>query len=265
MEDRHFFDANFFSGYTHGMGDYHFHNHYEISLVTKGRIHVLLRDFAQYGDQPRLILSPPKAPHRIFTEPSTLYERTNISFSEGFLSDFFPRHRFLLSVFRKNGRVILLNDAQAAEYQKYADAISGEHDPLRRKLHILLYLSKISEQLSLTSQTAASLPACVGGALNWLHEHYAEKITAGELAWKLGVGRTTLMTLFKKHTGSTLNEFVTQRRLQAAIELMGGGATQQEAAEKSGFGDCCNMIRCFKRSFGLTPRQYMTDRSRLLP
>jgi AraC-like DNA-binding protein len=35
------------------------------------------------------------------------------------------------------------------------------------------------------------------------------------------------------------------------------GQIEQTVAEKCGFNDSCNMIRCFKREVGCTPKKYI--------
>ena len=79
---------------------------------------------------------------------------------------------------------------------------------------------------------------------------------AGGLAWKLGIGRTTLMTAFKSYTGSTLQEHILRYRLSKAIKMLSSGLTEQVVAEACGFGDPCTLIRSFKKVTGMTPREY---------
>ena len=81
---------------------------------------------------------------------------------------------------------------------------------------------------------------------------------AQELADKIHIGRTTLMTQFKKYTGKTLNEYIINCRLRSAIKLLAEGKTEYEAAVNSGFSDSSAFIQCFKRIFKMTPRQYMS-------
>lgn len=65
------------------------------------------------------------------------------------------------------------------------------------------------------------------------------------------------MTGFKKYTGTTLNEYLLRCRLKAAVELLQNGKNEQQTAEECGFTDACNLIRSFKRHFGITPKKYL--------
>ena len=101
------------------------------------------------------------------------------------------------------------------------------------------------------------MPSYIFEALSFVSNHYAEHIVASTLADKLGVGRTTFMTAFKKHTGSTLSDYVNRCRIKNAILYLQKGLTQQEVAEQCGLNDACNLIRCFKKEFNMTPRKYV--------
>ena len=96
-----------------------------------------------------------------------------------------------------------------------------------------------------------------------IEKNYHKKIVAQELADFLFVSRTTLMTNFKKYTGCTLNEYITNLRLKRAIELLSIGKTEQETAEACGFSDSGALIRTFKSVFKTTPKKFFTNKKRL--
>ncbi len=67
------------------------------------------------------------------------------------------------------------------------------------------------------------------------------------------------MTEFKKYTGSTLNDYIIHCRLKNAVSLLYKGTAEQQIEEKCGFGDVSNLIRCFKRVYGTTPKKYLKE------
>ncbi|MBR5157590.1 MAG: helix-turn-helix transcriptional regulator [Clostridia bacterium] len=138
--------------------------------------------------------------------------------------------------------------------------IENESNLMRKKLLILYLLSYIDEFANNT--LSITVPSYIMQAMVYIEEHYYEKITAAELARKLHIGRTTLMTMFKKHTGFTLNNYIVQCRLKKALTLFQEGKTEYEIAERCGFGDISGLIRSFKNYFGMTPRQYFNSRKK---
>lgn len=252
------FKTDSYEGYLPNMSDYHMHAYYEISLILSGSVKILLPDAAQTGMQSRLVLTPPMTSHLIVCEPHILYRRINLLFSPDFLTVHDSEWKNLLGVFGRNGRVVPLSNAGLADFLHLAQEMQCESDRFRLRLWLMLFLSKISSHVKEEGDgTATELPAFVTEALSYLQEHHAEKIVAADLAWRLGVGRTTLMTAFKKYTGSTLNEYLTSCRLKHAITLLRCGNTRQSTAEACGFGDACNMIRSFRQRFGMTPGEYL--------
>ena len=251
------FYTDSYEGYLSRMSDYHMHSYYEISLIFSGNVKVLFPDRVQSGDQCRLVLIRPMTPHLILCEPNLLYSRVNMLFSNDFFSEIAPEWKQLLAAFGRGGKIILLSKEEATTLGRLAEEIKEDCDPIRRKLRLLLFLSIAAEISGNDGDCADELPGFVSGALSYLQEHYGEKIVAEKLAWHLGIGRTTLMTVFKKYTGATVNEYLTDIRVKAAVNLLRAGQTEQFAAEKCGFGDTSNMIRCFKKRFNMTPKQYV--------
>ena len=251
------FSTDSYEGYLPNMSDYHMHEYYEISLILSGDVKVLLPHSVQHGTMSRLVLTRPMTSHLIVCEPNLLYKRINLLFSGDFLADYLSERNQLLGVFGKHGRVIPLTEEQTKEFSALAEEMRKDSDPFRRRLWLMLFLSKISDFLREGQETSEELPSYVSEALSYIQENYAQKIVSSDLAWRLGVGRTTLLTAFKKYTGATLNDYLTRYRLKQAISCLRQGKTQQDAAEICGFGDACNLIRAFKRCFDMTPGQYL--------
>ena len=124
--------------------------------------------------------------------------------------------------------------------------------------HLSLSLLSSAESISFKiPDTSSQTPKYITAAVSYLTENFTRKITADELAATVGVGRTTLMTGFKKYMGVTMNEYVTGCRLKQAIKQMRSGSTIDEAAEECGYADGSCLIRVFKKRFGVTPMEYL--------
>ena len=252
----HQFTTDSYTGYAQRMSDYHMHDYFEISLIISGDVKVLLPKTAESGTESKLVLMRPRTPHFIVSEPSRLYSRLNVLFSSDFIANYVPEWQKLSSVFGKDGTVQRITPKECEEYISLIHKMQAETDEFRIRLHLLMFLSLIADRME-TSGEMDEPPAHVTGALSYITEHYNEKIVAIDLAWQLGVGRTTLMTAFKKYTGTTVNEYVLQCRIKNALRMLREGATEQSTAEACGFSDVCNLIRTFKRYFKMTPRQYL--------
>ena len=251
-----------YEGYVPNMSRYHTHSYYEISLIIRGNVTVILGNTADSvtssGTDCRILLIRPHTPHFITPEPDALYTRRNILFSTDMLADCPPEWRELLGAFGKNSRMLHPDGETMAQCLKLTDAMKQEHDPLRRRLLLLYFLSVLLEKKG-EEDHGTEIPSFINDALHYISKHYPEKITASSLATEVGVGRTTLMTGFRRYTGTTLCEYLTRCRLRSAVKCLGDGMTEQETAERCGFGSTCYLIRVFRKHFGSTPMEYIRN------
>ena len=254
--------VTYYQGDRSIMTDFHSHKYFEVSLIVSGSIRSLLCDRCEEGSHSRLVLTAPGTPHFIYmTEPS-LYHRVNLCFSMDFVTDYVPEWKRLSEVFGKSGNIIMVSEESCNFLLKKLDGINAETDAFRQRLLILELLSHISDLDSRREESFSDRPPKhVVEALLYIQEHYAEHIVASDLAWRLGVSRTTLMTSFKKHTDTTLSDYVTRVRLKKALAILKLGESQEVAAEQTGLCNGGGLIRAFKRCYGMTPKQYLNNMS----
>lgn len=78
-----------------------------------------------------------------------------------------------------------------------------------------------------------------------------------EIADMFGISGGQLTRLFKKKEGMSLQEYLIQRRIEAAChDLKHTAATIKEIATGSGFADEKNLFRMFKKYYKMTPSDY---------
>lgn len=249
-------------GYTTSVADYHSHGFYEVNLILSGNVRILLADQSVETNMSHLVLTGPGVPHFIACHPDTLYRRLYLCFSAELMEQGGVEWNRFRRMFEGNGGVVTISESQCALCQRVIKEIGGEEDLYRRRLLILYLLSHIFSMQKSGASPVMPVPACVIGALSYIHKHYAQRVVAEKLAQQLHVGRTTLMTAFKKHTGSTLNDYVTGLRVKQARRALRQGATVQETAEACGFADAGTMIRAFRKHMGMTPGQYQRQECR---
>lgn len=93
-------------------------------------------------------------------------------------------------------------------------------------------------------------------ALTYINLHLADKITVQTLAKQANVSVNTLERHFWEKLGMTPSEYMKQKRLAKAFELLAGPYNVTETCEKCGFNDCSAFIAQFRRVYGMTPLQY---------
>ncbi|MCR5255460.1 MAG: response regulator [Acetatifactor sp.] len=92
----------------------------------------------------------------------------------------------------------------------------------------------------------------------YLSEHYTEKIVIQEVAEKFGFNYTYFSYLFKKVYAQSPSEYVIQRRIENAKQMLkqSDEVSVKEVALSVGYSDPYYFSRIFKTITGLTPSEY---------
>ncbi|BBI33445.1 helix-turn-helix domain-containing protein [Cohnella abietis] len=98
--------------------------------------------------------------------------------------------------------------------------------------------------------------------LSYLQEHYHEDVTTEQLAAQAHLGTKQYAHLFKKMTGKTPIDYVTEMRIRKAKELLiiSSGHQLRDIAEQVGYSDPYYFNRRFKQVVGIPPRQFIRKR-----
>ena len=91
--------------------------------------------------------------------------------------------------------------------------------------------------------------------LHYMNNHFLEPVTLDELSRNLGLSKSYMCRLFKKHIGQTIVYHLNERRCHYAYALIADGMPLQNAALKSGFSDYNYFSRTFKQIMGKRPSE----------
>jgi len=93
-----------------------------------------------------------------------------------------------------------------------------------------------------------------------IDSRHARLSSLDELAGEVGMSVSALQRLFKKYYGTTVADYLRQRRLIEAKEaLEHAGISIGEASYLAGYNHTSNFISAFRRTFGKTPGDMFTD------
>ncbi|WNR46293.1 response regulator [Paenibacillus roseipurpureus] len=99
-------------------------------------------------------------------------------------------------------------------------------------------------------------PRLIDKAKAYINAHYHEPLSLGDVSEWVGVTESHLSKQFVKETGENFIAYVTQIRIEKAIQLMWGGMKLFEIAERVGYPNQGHFSRMFKKVTGQTPQQY---------
>ena len=91
---------------------------------------------------------------------------------------------------------------------------------------------------------------------DYLDAYYAEDVELAELAEIAGLSRHYLIRAFRKATGMTPHAYLTDRRIDAARNMLRSGLSPADVALRCGFFDQSHLTKVFKARIGVTPGEF---------
>ncbi len=102
----------------------------------------------------------------------------------------------------------------------------------------------------------SSSPDYVNKVIGFINSRYMEEIRIEEIAASLNLNRKYLSRIFKAKTGTTMQEYLINKRLTEARNLLEKGYNVGEAATLCGYPDTFAFSKAFKAFFGQSPKAY---------
>lgn len=92
--------------------------------------------------------------------------------------------------------------------------------------------------------------------LNYINRNITENIRIEDLAKQFFLSESYICRIFKEATGTTINKYITARRISIAKAHLGNGESVSESFEQSGFSDYSNFLKAFTKAVGMSPKKY---------
>lgn len=113
----------------------------------------------------------------------------------------------------------------------------------------LVKKNSIKQYSPQVQRTVIQIDSDLGGDLSLKH-----------LAEQQNINASYLSTIFKRETGQTITEYIIQRRMQLARQLLSSTQLQiQTIAQHCGIPDVNYFSKTFKKYVGMTPKQFRQD------
>ncbi|BAL24857.1 helix-turn-helix transcriptional regulator [Azoarcus sp. KH32C] len=98
----------------------------------------------------------------------------------------------------------------------------------------------------------------VARAKQFIEDNFREPISLDGLAALVGLTRFSLAKHFRQRVGVSPYRYVCEVRVRHAQRMMAQGFRLTDVASEVGFFDQSHLARHFKRSCGMTPREYIS-------
>lgn len=126
---------------------------------------------------------------------------------------------------------------------------------------LLVYLNRAYFDTPSAIRQDVTESETINGMVAYIETHLTGELTLDGLAEAFHLSKFYLNRQFKQYTGLPVHQFILKKRLITARAMLRSGASATEACMGCGFNDYSNFLKAFKREFGQSPREVMSDRT----
>ncbi|WP_026651106.1 AraC family transcriptional regulator [Butyrivibrio proteoclasticus] len=252
----------------------HIHDCYEVYFSISGGKQFLI-DNKVYDIKPGdLFLINQYDSHYLTQIDKELHERIVIMIDPDFMRGISSSETNLDACFRDRGdkfsHKLSLSGDQQSRFLYFINKILTSngygHDLLERatftELFVMINQIIIDKNTDKVTDKAATYNEQVDAILSYLNNNIQYPISIGDLAKQFYISESYICRIFKSATGTTINKYMTARRISIAKSLLAEGIGVSEVCERCGFSDYSNFLKAFTKSVGISPKKYSQNCNR---
>ena len=242
--------------------DYHYHEFCKLLMLRSGSGGYTV-DGQRYSlDTGDIVLIGSGCVHRPEFEHGSLYERVIIYISPEFLQQQSTSDCPLLDIFNgEHGHVlhlhqpdILWNLSDALEQELSKDEYGRVILSNGLLLRLLIEIARgIRNPETTFAKPIVPSDSRILEILRYIDAHLTEELSIDILAEEFFISKFHMMRLFKQETGRSIHDYLQERRLLFARDLIRQGLSATDSCFQSGFRSYSSFTRAYAKHFGTTP------------
>ena len=250
--------------------EYHHHDFSKIVILIDG-------DLTYYIEGKAYILKPwdilfvnKNEIHKPVVNPHKYYERIVIWLNPDFMAKYAQGNNDLLKCFevaiKNNYNLLRLNMKSIEIIKNLIQDIqncnnSNEFGSEILKESLFVQLMVLMNRLFLNSDKNRDIEdiqydKTIEGVLNYINSNLENDLSIDTIASEFFISKYYLMRKFKNQIGSSIHNYVVQKRLILARSLISDGLSMSSVCSRCGFNDYSSFVRAFKKVYGVSPSNY---------
>lgn len=248
--------------------EYHYHDFDKILVFFKGNITYTIEGKAYSLIPGDIILVPQGDSHKVESNDDTVYERLVIYLSSQYLTGVEENGVSLrdcfLQVKERYSNVIRLNEKGESSLSVFAKQLrqtirkeeKKDFDSLYQRTILLQFLISLNRKMAEESIHFVDTNRCnrkIIEIIQYINNHLTEEINIDSLSDSFYISKYHMMRQFKAETGYTIGNYINQKRLLYARDLLKLGEPVTKVYLDSGFRDHSTFVRAYKQLFHEVP------------
>lgn len=247
--------------------DMHIHDCYELYFsISGGKQFLIDNKFYSVAPGDLFIINQYES-HKLSDVDRNVHERIILNFHPNYvkslsskatnLDDCFSHHpsdfQHKISLSKEAQKRFLYHVDKITSAEGYAGDIMQQ----AAVLELLVLLNRLSTcNAAENAVPNYKLNHQVDEILAYINQNLSQPVSIQALAEHFYMSQSYLCRIFKKATGTTVNKYITARRITIAKALLSEGRSVAEAYERSGFTDYSNFFKAFTKAVGISPKKY---------
>lgn len=100
---------------------------------------------------------------------------------------------------------------------------------------------------------------------DYIHTHYEEPLSLRNMSLHMNLTKETCCRFFKKMTGKTITQYLTDYRIRQSLPLLlSGRYSVSQVSQLTGFSNSSRFSKAFRERTGQNPKEYLHPKSSLL-
>ena len=251
--------------------DYHYHEFDKLILLLNGRVTYVVEGVTYFLQPWDILLVQHNMIHRPIIDPTEPYERIVVWLGRDWLASRSDPGEALDTCFhtaRDRGFHLLRVDGnRRLQYmqtiQQLEESLCSREfgagrlsDTLCQQLLIAVNRDLLRSRTAAEAQDSYRVDPKMEEILKYIVQHLEEDLSVDALAKRFFLSRYYLMHRFKAVTGYSVHQYISQKRLLRAGELIREGVPVMKAAEQAGFSEYSTFLRAFQNTFHMSPREF---------
>ncbi len=238
----------------------HWHERIEILLITEGSLKLHLEGKSVLVTSGQAVIIGPRMIHSGSSGPEGVSYHVLMFEPTHFLNQSKASEQYIAPICNFETTFQIITD-----YEPIVSAITRLAElGANNNLNALFSVSSVYYILGLLYQhyyhefaTMSKGDSTFRSVLEYLNDHYSEKISAKDMSKKFGYNESYFCRRFKDVTGYTVMNYIFLLRMETAHKLLKTSADEIGIiAKKCGFADISYFSNCFKKYFGCAPTEF---------